>query len=64
MTVNNNEEAKASWTEAFEKGEFFGMEERRGSQREHGYAALPCYRTWRLQKVFSKFTLFCCSCIW
>nr|AFK44175.1 unknown [Medicago truncatula] len=28
------------------------MEERRGSQGEHGYAALPCYRSGRLQKVF------------
>lgn len=53
MTVNNNEEAKASWAEAFEEGEFFGMEERRRSQGEHGYAALPCYRSGRLQKVLS-----------
>jgi len=53
MSVNNNEEAKASWTEALKEGKFFGMEERRGSQREHGYVALPCYRTGSLQKVSS-----------
>lgn len=45
MTVKNNEEAKVSWEEAFEEGEFFGMEERRGTQREHGYAAIPYYST-------------------
>jgi len=46
-------EAKASWTEAFNEGEFFGTEERRGSQKEHGYATLPCFRTGSLQKVYT-----------
>ena len=51
MTVKNNEEAKVSWKEAFEEGNFFGMEEGRGSQREPDYATLPYYWIGRLQKV-------------
>jgi len=53
MTVKKNEEAKVPWKEAFEEGKFFGMEERRWSQRELGYATLPHYWTGRLQKVLS-----------
>jgi len=51
MTMKNNEKAKVSWEKAFEEGKFFGMEERKGSQREPGYATLPYYRTGWLQKV-------------
>ena len=46
--VNKHEEAKVSWEEAAEEGEFFGVEERRWAQRSLCYATLPCHSPWWL----------------
>ena len=44
-SVKKNEEAEVSREEAFEEVKLLGMEERRRSQREPRYAALPSHWT-------------------